>query len=91
MLYCLTVAPAMQAIIVDCIPVVDPQLAAVIGDDAEAIMACSANLQFSCPTHSEVVASSEPTPFPVCVAIVHHLAGKENTSSAPFNPTTSCT
>jgi len=30
MLYCLAISPAMQAIVVDCVPIVDPQLAAII-------------------------------------------------------------
>jgi len=35
----LSIAPAMQAIIVNGIPFVDPQLAPIIGDDAESVLA----------------------------------------------------
>jgi hypothetical protein len=33
MLSCLSIAPPMQAIVVDCVPVVDPQLAAIVRYD----------------------------------------------------------
>ena len=63
----------MQAIIVDCIPIVDPQLAPVIGDDAETVIASPSDFQAACPTYGKVIASSKTTPFAVCVAIVRHL------------------
>jgi hypothetical protein len=31
----LTIAPTMQAIVVDCITVVDPELAPIVGNDTE--------------------------------------------------------
>jgi hypothetical protein len=72
-LHCLTIAPTMQAVVVDCIPIVDPQLAPVIGDDAETVIANSSDFQAACPTYSEVIASGKTTPFAVCVAVVYHL------------------
>jgi len=51
----LAVAPAMQTIIVDRVPIVDPQLAAIIRDNAEAIMAGPEDSQSACPTHCEVI------------------------------------
>jgi hypothetical protein len=35
----LPIPPTMQTIVVDCVPIVDPQLAPVIGDDAESVLA----------------------------------------------------
>jgi len=51
----LSIAPAVQAVIVDCVLVVDPQLAAIIRDNAEMVMACPEDSQAACPTHSEVI------------------------------------
>jgi hypothetical protein len=39
----LPIPPTMQAIVVDCVPLVDPQLAPVIGDDAEPVLASFAD------------------------------------------------
>jgi hypothetical protein len=35
----LTIAPTVQAVVVDCVPIVEPQLATIIGDNAEMVMA----------------------------------------------------
>ena len=70
----LPIAPPMQAIIVDCVPIVDPQLTAIIGDNAEPVVTGLADSQRACPSHCEMIAPSKTTPFPVCVAVVHHLA-----------------
>ena len=75
MLDALAIAPAMQAIVVNGIPVVDPQLASIIGDDAEPVVAVLADSQDACPTDGEVIASDKALPFAVRVAIVHHLEG----------------
>jgi len=69
----LTIAPAVQAIIVDCVLVVDPQLAAVIGVNTETVMACLEDPQATCPAHSKVITSGKTRPFSTCVAIVHHV------------------
>jgi hypothetical protein len=47
----------MQAIVVDRVPIVNPQLAAVIRDDAEAVMASPVNSHAACPSYSEMVTS----------------------------------
>ena len=73
MLGSLAVAPAMQTIIVDCVPIVDPQLAAIIRDNAETVMASPEDSQSACPTHSEVILLRKTWPLATCVAIVHHL------------------
>jgi hypothetical protein len=53
----LPIAPAVQAVIVNCVLVVEPQLAAIIRDYAEMVMSCPENSQAACPTHSEVITS----------------------------------
>jgi hypothetical protein len=63
----------MQAIIVDCVPVVDPQLAAVIRDNPEPISASLEDSHAACPTHSKMIASRKTGPSATCVFIVHHL------------------
>jgi hypothetical protein len=60
----------MQAIIVDCVPIADPQLAPIIRDDAETILACPSDAQNTCPTHGEMITAGETFPFAICVAIV---------------------
>jgi hypothetical protein len=67
----LSVAPAVQAIVVNRVPIVDPQLAAIIRNEAEVVMACLEDPQAACPTYCEMVASSKTRPFATCVAIVH--------------------
>jgi hypothetical protein len=54
---CLSVAPAMQSIIVDRVPVVNPQLAPIIRNDTESIQTSSEDPHAGCPTHSEMIAS----------------------------------
>jgi hypothetical protein len=56
---CLPIAPAMQAIIVDRVTVIYPQLAAVVRDDAESVAAGVVNSCSSSPTHGKMIASSE--------------------------------
>ena len=45
MLDTLAIAPAVQAIVVNSVTVVDPQLASIIGDDAKPVMAGPADSQ----------------------------------------------
>ena len=71
----LLIAPAVQAIVVDCVPIVNPQLAPIIGENAEAVIACLEDSQTACPTHGKVIASAKTGPSATCVAIVHHLEG----------------
>ena len=67
------IAPSVQAIIVDCVTVVDPQLTPVVGDDAKPVMACPEYSQAACPTHSKVITAAEARPFATRVTIVHNL------------------
>ena len=67
--------PAVQAIIVNCVSIVEPQLAPIIGVNLEVVMACPEDSQAACPTHSKVIASRESRPPTACVSIVHCLAG----------------
>ena len=69
----LTISPTMQAIVVDCVSIIDPQFAAIIGYNAVSVMACSEDSHASCPAHSKVITASKARPFASCVAIVHHL------------------
>jgi hypothetical protein len=68
------IAPAMQAIVVDREPIVNPQLAPVVGDDAKPVMSCLEDSEAACPTHGEVVTSREALPCFTCVFIIHNLA-----------------
>jgi hypothetical protein len=61
----------MQAIIVNRVPIVDPQLAPIIRDNTEMVMTCLEDSQTPCPTNCKVIASREPGPFATSVAIVH--------------------
>ena len=69
----LAISPSVQAIVVDGVAIVNPQLAAVIRNDTETVMASPEDSQAACPTHGKVIASGEARPFTTCIAIVHHL------------------
>ena len=71
-----TAAPAMQAIVVNCVSVVNPQFASIIGYELEVVTAALEDSQTASPTHCKVIATSEPRPFATCVAIVNHLMWK---------------
>ena len=71
----LSIAPAMQAVVINCVSIVDPQLAPIIGNNAKIIMTCSEDSQATCPPHSKMVAADKSRPFATCVAVVHHLWG----------------
>jgi len=68
-----TIAPAMQAIVVNCVPIVNPQLAPIIRVNAKVVRAFPEDSQAARPTHGEMIASSEAGPSATCVAIVHHV------------------
>jgi hypothetical protein len=84
-------APTVQAVIVNCVPIVNPQLASIIGDKLKVVMARPEDSQAASPAHSEVIASSEPRPRATCVAIVHSMFPTGHVWSAPIQilaPTT---
>ena len=56
-----------------CVPIVAPQFASIIRDDAEVVMACLEDSQAACPSHGEVVASGKARPPAPSVAVVHIL------------------
>ena len=70
----MTGAPSVQAIVVDRVSVVEPEVAPIIRDNLEVVMTCPENSHAACPTHSEVIASVEPWPPSTRVTIVHSLA-----------------
>jgi len=80
----LPIAPTVQAIVVDCITVVDPQVAPIIGDNAEMVMACPVESHAACPTHSKVIASVKPWPLSTCVAIVDIVLPTSHIRPAPI-------
>jgi hypothetical protein len=63
----------MQAVIIHRVSIVNPELAAIIRDNAEPVMARPVNSQAACPTHSKVVTSREAGPFGTSVAVIHNL------------------
>ena len=69
----LSIAPAVQAIVVDSVAIVNPQFASIVGVNAEAIVTSSEDSHAAGPTHSKVVTSTETRPIAICVAIVHDL------------------
>jgi hypothetical protein len=69
----LPVAPTMQAIIVDRVSIVSPQLASVIRNNAESIRGFSEDSHITCPTHREVITSRKTGPSSACVPIIHHM------------------
>ena len=69
--------PAVQAIIVNGVPIVDPQLASVIRDELEVVTAAPEDSQPTSPTHCKVVSTSESWPSATCVAVVHNLMCKQ--------------
>jgi len=53
-------APSVQAIVVDRVTVVEPEVAPIIRDNLEVVMTCLENSHAPCPTHSKVIASVKP-------------------------------
>ena len=76
MLGSLPIAPPVQTIIVDGVPVIDPKLTPIIRDNAKPVMTCLVDSQASSPTDSEVVTFLETFPFLTCVLVVDNLVGE---------------
>jgi len=89
----LFIAPAMQAIIVNCVSVVNPQLAPIVGDQLEVIMARSKDSQAASPAHCEVIPAAIARPIAACVTIVHIVlpASKVRSATVQVLTTTSLT
>merc|ERR1719199_1561114 len=80
----LTITPTMQPIIIDGVAIVDPQLTAIVGYDAETVGARPEDSQAASPTHSEVIASGETRPSATCVAIVDSVPPTSHVRPAPI-------
>jgi hypothetical protein len=72
-LVCLAVAPAMQAIIVDRVPIVNPQLASIIGDNAVSVMASPENSHAGSPSHRKVVTTAKARPIASRVPVIDNM------------------
>jgi hypothetical protein len=69
---CCTTAPTVQAIVVDSVPIVDPELASVIRYYPEDVSVRTVNPRATCPTNSEVITSAKAWPAATSVAI-HYI------------------
>jgi hypothetical protein len=87
----LTIAPTVQAIVVDCIPIVYPQLTSIIRDNAETVITSFANSQGAHPAHSKMVTSGEALPFAVRVSIIHDCNSARHVWSATLQVLASVT
>jgi hypothetical protein len=89
----LAIAPTMQAVVVNCVSIVDPQLAAIVRVKAKMVMACLEDSQAPCPTHSKVVGSRKSRPSATCIAIIHIMfpAGHVGSSTGQILATTALT
>merc|ERR1719199_1338782 len=67
-------APAVQAIIVERVAVVDPELASIIGDELKMVPSSTPNDHPACPTRSKVISTAPAAPPAACVAVVHPRA-----------------
>jgi hypothetical protein len=88
---CHPIAPTMQAIIIDGVPIVDPQLAPIVRNNAEVVIACPADSQPACPTHSKVITSSETRPLAVCVTVIDRPDSASHVRSATVKVLTTAT
>jgi hypothetical protein len=64
-------APAMQAIVVDCVSIVNPQLASIIRNDTPSVVGCSEDSHPGCPSHSKVITAVKTRPFATCIPVVY--------------------
>jgi hypothetical protein len=60
----------MQTIVVNRVPIVEPQFAPIIGINLEVVMAGPENSHASCPAHCKVVTSMKARPIPTRVSVV---------------------
>jgi hypothetical protein len=61
--------PAMTAIIVDRVSIIDPQFASVVRIQSESVMASAMKSHATCPADSKVVMSGKPRPSSTCVPV----------------------
>jgi hypothetical protein len=70
----LPVAPTVQSIIVNGVPIVNPELTAIIRNNAPSEMASPEDPDASCPTNGKVIPSGKARPCATCVPVVDYLA-----------------
>jgi hypothetical protein len=87
----LTVSPTMQTIVVDSVPVVNPQFAAIIRNNAESVMASPEESHASSPTHSKMIMSGKARPPASGVPVVHGMTPTSHLWPAPMQILTSTT
>jgi hypothetical protein len=80
----LAITPTVQAVVVNCESVVNPELASIIGVNRHPVAAGPEDSEAACPAHGEVITSGKTSPFATCVAIIHHLAPASHVRSAPL-------
>jgi hypothetical protein len=80
----LPIAPTMQAIIVDRVSIINPQLASIIGDDTETVMAPLEKTHAGCPASGKVVMTSPTWPSPSCVPVVNNMAPASHVWPSPI-------
>jgi hypothetical protein len=51
-----SVTPTVEAIIVDRVPIVNPQLASIIGNNAKSVVPCPEDSHATSPSYSEMIA-----------------------------------
>jgi hypothetical protein len=63
----------MQTIVVDCISIVDPQLAAVVRYDAEDEMPRPINSHPASPAHGKMITTGKSRPPTTCVLVIYNM------------------
>merc|ERR1719424_1929475 len=77
-------APAVQAIIVNGVPIVNPQLAAIIRNKLEVVMARPEDSQAAGPSHCEVIPATIARPIAAGITIVHIVFPTRKVRPATF-------
>jgi hypothetical protein len=67
---CLAIAPTMATIVVDCEPIVDPEPASIVRNNAEPIMARSEESHMSRPSHSKMISTMKSWPIATSVPVI---------------------
>jgi hypothetical protein len=79
----LSVAPTMQTIVVNRVPIVNPQVASVIGNNAETVMASPIDSRTASPADSEMIIAMETWPPVMGIAVVHIMLPASHVGPAP--------
>jgi hypothetical protein len=84
----LPITPPVQAIIVDRVPIIYPQLASIIRNNAEAVIAKPVECHTRCPSCSKVVTSRKTRPPAASVSVVHGVTPTSHVWATPQVRTT---